>query len=343
MSKVTQEVRDLIFHPEEVKALTIEHLERLRAGKGTRGVPTGLPSIDKYLNPLVPGQLMVVLGRPSNGKTALMAHYIREAALRREAEGIYETAPPIFVTAEMAVEEIQLRELSHAIPLDSIKLYRGQIADWDEVFAAVEQVYEESPVIYLGHSIHSKGRRPRMSMQNIEKAILMIRDEYDAPPEIVALDYAQRLRLDGKARDRRLEVAEIVERTKDLANLLPAPVLLGSQAGRQVEDRMPPIPDARDAKESGNLEETADVVVSVMRPSKYFEINEVIPKTDGLLCSEQLFFIKVIKQRMGEAGKGFWVYFDMALSMLADLEVDRYDLNADEVERYNVTEEGYSN
>lgn len=334
-SRTDREVEDLIYRPEEVRELTIEHLVKLRDGVGVRSVPMGLPHIDRYLNPLTPGQMMVVLGRPSNGKTALMAHYVREAAWRRESNKGSETSPPIFVTAEMAIEEIQLRELSHAVPIDSVKLYRGEVNDWDELFAAVDQVYTESPVIYLGHSIHSKGKRPRMSMQNIERALLRIRDEYDMPPELVALDYAQRLKLDGGVRDRRTEVAEVVERTKDLANMLPSPIILGSQAGRQVEDKMPPIPDAKDAKESGNIEETADVVVSVMRPSKYFEIGEVIPKTDGLVCTEELFFIKIIKQRMGESGSGFWVWFDMSISRLADLEFERYDLNTEEISRYS--------
>lgn len=327
---VNQQIEDLIFSPAEVKAISRQHIDHIRSGVALKGIDTGIRRLDEYLNPIYPGQIGIALARPSNGKTSFMMHMVRRAAMQWSATENPDTLGPIVVSAEMSVEEIAVREISHFIPYNSALLFRGQVEDWDEVDEAINRIYRESPIVYVGHSGYSRDRRPRMSMENISRAVETICDRYGKPPSIVAIDYVQRLSLDRTSKDRRTELSEIVERCKDMALALHTPVILGSQAGRAVESKQPPVPDMEDAKETGNIEETADVIYSLMRPSRYYKIGEIIPKTeDNLICDENLFYIRILKQRMGDAGRGFWVEFDMSISRLADREMDRVYLNED--------------
>lgn len=324
-------VSDLIFSPDQVKEISKTHLDKIRGGDLKSGVRTGVPSLDKYLSPLLPGQMAVVLARPSNGKSLWGMHMIREAATSLvadpDSQENKEFGPPIVVSAEMSIEEIAVREISHFVPYNSALLFRGEVEDWDDIYSTVNQIRLESPIYYIGHSGYSKARRPKITMDNIANSIAAIVEETGKPPKMIMVDYAQRIKLDGVARDRRLEISEIVERCKDMAIAMHSPVVLCSQAGRSVEEKSPPVPDMRDAKESGNIEETADVVFSLMRPSRYYKIGEIIPKTDNLVCDENLFYIRILKQRMGAAGQGFWLHFNVAISDVRELEVNRHYLD----------------
>lgn len=312
----------LIVTPAKAKALGHRYVEELSNPKNKkRGISSGIRSLDTVMNPLLPGQLMVVMARPGGGKTSLMMHFVRESAKAWSSRDKKETIPPIAVSAEMAIEEIILRDISHHLPVDSNELSRGTYGDWEMAHKIVDKMYDEFPVIYIGHTLEKTGRRPRMSIENIWKSLAALREKYQMSPELVSIDYVQRLKLDKISRDRRGEVSEITEMCKDLALEYATPVILGSQVGRQVEDRKPPIPTLQDAKETANLEETADVILSLMRPSKYYQVGEKIPGTkDGMMCTEELFYINLIKQRQGVGDKGFWCHFDMAISRLSDLE-----------------------
>jgi replicative DNA helicase len=321
-------VEGLIVTPEEVRQLTHKYVDELSdKNKMSMGVRSGLKNLDLLLNPLREGQMRVIMGRPSNGKTALMAHFNRDTAQWLIRSKNKEKGPPIFVSAEMAIEELALREVSNYIPLDSVLIERGEAPSWEDVHNGIDQTAMDRPTIYIGHTLMKGGRRPKLSVENIMRCIETVQDKFGKTPALISVDYAQRLKLDKQTRDRRGEVSEIVETIKDMALRFAVPVQLGSQVGRQVDDRIPPVPTLSDAKETANLEETADSVLAVMRPMRYYEIGETIKKAkDGqdLTCSENLFFIEVLKQRQGKIG-GCWCYFDMRISQLADLEI--VDLN----------------
>jgi replicative DNA helicase len=258
--------------------------------------------------------------------TSLMMHFSRVAAQMWSEEKVKTTFPPIVISAEMAIEEIMLREMSHHIPVDSIELERAQYTDWDRVHAAIDEFSELRPIIYVGHSLAGARKRPRISVENIQLCLDVLTDKYGMSPALLSIDYAQRLKLDKVTRDRRLEVSEIVESVKDMALRFAVPTNLGSQVGRQVDERKPPVPDLSDAKETANLEETADSMIATMRPIKYWKEGEIITGTT-LPCRPELFFISILKQRQGTSGTGIWVWFDMAISRIADLETQRVDLN----------------
>lgn len=258
--------------------------------------------------------------------SALMMHFARVGSEQWAAKEKKDRTPPIVVSAEMAIEEIVLREISHYIPVDSIQLERGEYDEWNRVHDTIDNMTEECPIIYIGHSLEQGRKRPRLSVENIWRSLDYLTDTYGMSPSLVSVDYAQRLRLDKVTRDRRLEVSEIVEMIKDMALAFVTPVVLGSQVGRQVDSRNPPIPEIQDAKETANLEETADSVISVFRPIKHYKEGELIPGT-ALNCVPELFFVNILKQRQGVSGKGVWCWFDMSITRIADLEVDRIELN----------------
>jgi replicative DNA helicase len=319
--------QNLIVTPDKTRELAHRYIETITKSTRFHGVVSGLGDLDKIVNPLMPGRLMTIMGRPGNGKTSLMAHYIRTAARRRTAENQAALiAPPVFISAEMSVEEILVREIAHIIPVDSSLIERGIVSNWNVVHEAIDIICEKFPVIYIAHSLLDTDKRPRLSVESIMAAMQEIVQMYGSPPEIVAVDYAQRLKLDKVTRDRRIEVSEITETMKDMALAIGTGVILGSQVGRHVDQKRPPVPELADAKETANLEETSDVILSVMRPSKYYKIGEKIPGTQ-LVCHDSLFYIYVVKQRQGKSGEGVWAWFDMSISKLTNLEVEYLDLN----------------
>ena len=318
-------IHRLVITPEEARDLAHSHVDSIISPQKKRGALSGLSGLDKVVSPLLPGRLMTIMGRPGNGKTSLMAHYVREASLQRtKQQRTKESSPPIFVSAEMSVEEIAIREISRVIPIDSLLLERGEYGDWSKVHDAIDKICEEYPVVYIAHSLQDSSKRPRMSVEVITSAVSAAVDHYGAAPDLIAVDYAQRLKLDKATRDRRIEVSEITETMKDMALAFSTGVILGSQVGRHVDAKRPPIPELADAKETANLEETSDVILSVMRPSKYYQAGDIIPGTT-FKCVDELFYIYVVKQRQGVSGKGMWVWFDMAISRLSDLEIQRTD------------------
>lgn len=328
MSSVSDRISGLIFEPREVS----ERTHRFFADKSVQGksesrvIPSGLSSLDRILNPMPPGHMRVVVARPSHGKTSIMMHYARTMAARWAAQENKTTLPPIVVSAEMALEEIMLREVSNVIPVDSSALERGTFDDWGKTHSAIDYLEESRPYIFIGHSLESDSRRPRLSVENVRLALTMLVDKYGLPPSLVVVDYAQRMKLDRASRDRRQEVSEVVESCKDMTLEFSTALILGSQASRSVDEKRPPIPDMSDAKETANLEETADSVLGLFRPCKTYKEGDKIPGSD-MICTQTLFYVSIIKQRQGISGVGRWVYFDPAVSRLSDLEIERYELN----------------
>ena len=108
------------------------------------------------------------------------------------------------------------------------------------------------------------------------------------------------------------------------------PVLLGSQVGRRVDERVPPVPTLADMKETGNIEEDAHIVLSVTNFAAYYPVGSVIPGSNPQrTVSERELLVGVLKQRMGLVNKWEWVRFDARYSLLADMETRYGDTEMD--------------
>jgi len=323
---------DLVHTPSLASKRLLEYVESIRKEEDRGGLRIGVSYLDNYLAPAVGGKLWVIMGRPGMGKSSLLAHIARRDGLRAAREG----GPyPVVITAEMAVEEYMLRELSHFSEIDSFRIRRNELDDgeWEVIRSIAEDMPKACSVIYVGHSLTGSSRRRRITVNSMKEAIDSVMERYRVDISSIYIDYLQRIGLDRNFRDRRIEMSEIVERCKDMALEYGVPVFLGVQAGRSVDLRNPPVPMLGDGKETGNIEETADTVLGVFRPARVYDVGDFIPGTDPpLVCEEHLFFINVLKQRDGMAGRGFWVYFDMSIAKLSDLELIRMGGDEDGVD-----------
>jgi replicative DNA helicase len=149
-------------------------------------------------------------------------------------------------------------------------------------------------------------------MSDVERGLQFAADEWGMRPGLIALDYLQRIRPEGGGSEHRHQLSLVTERVKDLALAMGCPILLGSQAGRQVMQRKVKIPLIEDAKETGNIEETADALLSVFMPKTGEVLHSLLPMEYGLrprygdiVITEDLLTITVGKRRGGRAGDTF--------------------------------------
>lgn len=311
----------MIYSPRETGELLHLHLEHL-ADEKVVGLSLGFKSLENYLLPLMDGDLGFILARPGGGKTALLLHIARIGA-EQVVSGLDEYGPPIFISNEMPIEELQLRQLSFHTNIDTRSIRFGKNKnDWEMLHTAVEEMNQERPIAYIGASLYDYARTRRMTVETIQREIDSYMQKHGKRPRVICIDYLQRMLTSSYRDNRRLALNEVVEICKDIALDYKMPVVVGSQAGREVDTEKFPVPDTRHGKETGSIEEAGDWVISGMRPSKYYKIGEPIPHSGkNIIVTEELYFIKVLKQRSGEAGRGAWVTFDPRISYFSDLEI----------------------
>lgn len=310
----------VIYHNEAKESL-LKYLERLQDEQYI-GIATGLENLDEFLIPLTPSDMMVILARPSHGKSSLLIYYAMLAAklaVESRTSNI-KFSPPIYITAETPIEELGIKTLSNYSQVDSRVIRTGKkLNDWEKLANDAEEMAKNYPITYVGHSVINP-RRGLITIDYIEECVYEAVDRYKCPPRAILVDYLQRIASPGFS-DRRLGLAEVVERLKDLHMSVGCPLIFGSQAKREVDEKPFPVPDVGDGKETGSIEETADVVISTMRPIKYWKEGQVIPRTDPeLFCTPNLFFINVLKQRNGDSNQGFWVTLDPKVTQFSEME-----------------------
>ncbi len=239
------------FHIKDVLAITFEKLDELHKNKGQlRGVPTGLPTLDKKTNGLQDNNLIILAARPSVGKSSLGINIAQFAATKKQI-------PVAIFSLEMSMEEIADRMLSAESGVDMFKIKTGNMSQ-DEftrmgdaygILAEAPIFIEDTPGINI-MELRTKARRLAL-----EQGI-----------RLVIVDYLQLMRgrnLDNRAQ----EVAEISQSLKNLARELKIPVLALSQLNRAVESRGGG-PQLSDLRESGALEQDADIVMFLHRPDE---------------------------------------------------------------------------
>ena len=290
--------KDTVFTAQQVSKLTVQEIER-RRDTPLDGITTGIPHLDDDLLPLRPGELIPVLGRPSNYKSG-----VKQIITRNAAQQIKDNPDDIviYVTWEQSIEEHGMVEIAAASRIDASQLARGELSEteWAHMLkAAVKRGV--TPLWLIGHSSQAGKRRPRLSMSDLADALAFIVDEMGKRPRLIALDYLQRIRVDGQSRDRRVNVMEIVDRAKDMALAFNVPVLLGTQAGRQVDERKWKLPQMADGQETSNLEQSADKMLSVWMPKTSEMIGSMVGKNPELEVTHDLLYLALLKQKFGAA------------------------------------------
>jgi len=304
------------------------------------GVTTGLVDLDRRLGGLHPSDLIILAGRPSMGKTALatnIAYNAARARKPREADDNTEhTHRILFFSLEMSSEQLATRILSQQSGIPSDRIRRGEInADEFQAFAvASQEMHRVSMFIDDTPAISVSAMRTRARRLKRQSGL-----------DLIVVDYLQLLQpsMGRRAENRVQEISEITRGLKTLAKELEVPVLALSQLSRQVENREDKRPQLADLRESGSIEQDADVVMFIFREEYYLEKGEPIQGVDEkrekfeerhahwqTRRNEVANTASVIiaKQRHGPVGT-IELYFDGARTLFDDL--DRQHGGADQL------------
>ena len=267
--------------------------------EGLVGVPTGLTDLDSRLGGLHKQDLVIIAGRPSMGKTALATNIAFHAAKNIEKKRSKSTVA--FFSLEMSSEQLSTRILSEQSRIRSNDIRRGKVSEKEfEQFIETSKNISELP-LYIDET-------PAITIAAISNRSRRIKRLFGL--ELIVVDYIQLMRSSGKKEYNRVqEISEITQGLKALAKELNVPVLALSQLSRAVEQRDDKKPQLADLRESGSIEQDADIVMFVFRESYYLQNKE--PTVGSIEHAEwqtkmneisHLADIMISKQRHGPTG-----------------------------------------
>jgi replicative DNA helicase len=271
----------------ELMEQTLDLLDKMKASSsGVTGLSTGYIDLDNQLTGLHSGELIILAARPGIGKTSLAMNIAMHVALEEEPKAV-----AIF-SLEMPADQLLMRLLASSARVDMKKLRGGRLTQNDEEkFQDMAGKLYNAP-IYIDDSgglspfdLRAKARRLKQK---------------DPRLSLIVIDYLQLMHQKGKVESRQLEVSEISRALKQLAKELEVPVIALSQLNRKVEERKGGKPMLSDLRESGSIEQDADVVMFIHREDQ----DEGSPDGDEAAKARTAIPVELIvaKQRNGPVG-----------------------------------------
>lgn len=264
---------------EEILTASFDRMEELHKNKGAlRGVRTGYRDLDGMTAGLQRSDLIILAARPAMGKTTLVTNLAYNVATVGKE-------PVLFFSLEMSKEQLVDRMLADASGVDAWNIRTGNLSD-DDFSKLSEAMGEmaEAP-IYIDDT-------PGLSI--LEMRTKARRASHEAPLGLIIVDYLQLMQGSGKSDGNRVqEVSEISRGLKLIAREMNVPVIALSQLSRSVENRTPQIPQLADLRESGSIEQDADIVMFIYREAYYNPETEREGITDLIIA----------KHRNGPVGK----------------------------------------
>lgn len=215
-----------------------------------RGVPTGFGDLDELTNGMHPGQMIIVAARPGVGKSTLAIDFMRSASIRHGKTSV------IF-SLEMSKSEIMMRILSAEtkVPLANMRGGRLDEAEWGRLIDGLDAWSEAK--LFIDDS-------PNLTMMEIRSKARQLKQKHDL--DLIVVDYLQLMSSGKKVESRQQEVSEFSRHLKLMAKELEVPVVAISQLNRGPEARTDKRPQVADLRESGSLEQDADIVLLLYRP-----------------------------------------------------------------------------
>ena len=274
MKKSFMSMRDAVFN-------TMEMLESIH-GKhsGVTGVPSGFSQLDNLTGGFQPSDLVIVAGRPSMGKTALVLSAARNAAIDH-------SVPVAFFSLEMSSQQLVLRLICAEARVNAHNVRTGRLPDdqWRQLSTRIGKLHAAK--IFIDDT-------PALGILELRAKARRLKVEHNVG--MVIVDYLQLMQGPKSAQSREQEISMISRSLKALAKELNVPVLALSQLNRAVEARSDKRPVLADLRESGAIEQDADVVLFVHRPEMYGI------KVEGDKSVENIADIIIGKQRNGPTG-----------------------------------------
>jgi len=274
-------VRDGFVSLGQLARSSLETIEKLHAKKELiTGVPTGFTDLDEMTSGLQPSDLIIVAARPSMGKTSLVLNIAQHVGTKTDRTvGVF--------SLEMSKEQLFLRLLTSEARIDAHRLRGGFLGerDWGRLSQAIGTLSETKIFIDDSPSIGVLEMRAKCRRLAAEHGL-----------HLVIVDYIQLMQGRGRFENRTLEVAAISRSLKGLAKELNVPLVVLSQLSRAPEARSDHRPQLSDLRESGALEQDADVVVFIYRQDQYADKNAPATEAEGV--AELI----IGKQRNGPTG-----------------------------------------
>ncbi|MCF2707423.1 replicative DNA helicase [Arcanobacterium haemolyticum] len=224
-----------------------------------QGVPTGFSELDAKLNGLRPGQMIIVAARPGAGKSTLAMDFCRSAAIHNNLGAAY-------FSLEMSRTELSMRLLAAESRVFLDRMIKGEMTpeDWERVAQTLERISTAPLVI---------DDSPNMTMGEIRAKSRRMKQQHDI--QLIVIDYLQLLTSGAKSvESRQQEVSEFSRSIKLLAKELEVPIIAVAQLNRDPEKRNDKRPQVADLRESGSLEQDADVVLLIHRDDMYDQSSE---------------------------------------------------------------------
>ena len=277
---------DTVYPLKELLGLGLDRIQELgERGSDLTGVPTGYHELDKILLGLQKSSLVIVGARPGMGKTSFALGILAHV-------GVVAQKPALLFSLEMGHLELTQRLLASEAEVNGQSLQTGRIRtqDWAKIGTAVTRL--SNAPIFIDDNPNATVMDIRARARRLKKS--------EGDLGVVIVDYLQLMTGRAKAENRQTEVAEISRGLKILARELEVPVIALSQLSRNLESRQDKTPMLSDLRESGSLEQDADVVMFIYRESEY---NDEVPidRADDAL-------VEVAKHRNGPTGKANLIF-----------------------------------
>ncbi len=312
----------------------VNKIQKIQDG-GLPAVKTGFKEIDKITSGLHEGDLIIIAGRPSMGKTALAMNIVENIAIHAS-----DKKPVAIFSLEMSYEQIVMRMISSCGKIDAQKIRVGNLddEDWDKITKATDSfdgsniIIDETPSIT---PIQIRAKCRRIKRQHKDLALIVI-------------DYLQLMGVGSNVENRVQEISLISRALKSLARELKVPIIALSQLNRSVESRAKTskgrIPQMSDLRDSGAIEQDADIVAFIYRDEVYhdseYKGEEELNKAD----------IKIAKHRNGPIGTaklGFQKEYAKFINLPSNVDLlmqpSNYETDiADEHNKYNFDDDDYS-
>ena len=274
-------VRDGFVSLRDLAQSSLDTIEQLHARKElVTGVPTGFTDLDEMTSGLQPSDLVIVAARPSMGKTSLVLNIAQHVGTKTsKTVGLF--------SLEMSKEQLFLRMLTAEARIDAQRMRRGYLGerDWGRLSQAIGTLSEAK--IFIDDT-------PSIGVLEMRAKSRRLASQHSL--DLIIIDYIQLMQGRGRFENRTLELASISRSLKALAKELSVPVVVLSQLSRAPESRADHRPQLSDLRESGALEQDADVVMFIYREDMYADKSQPPAEGDGV--AELI----IGKQRNGPTG-----------------------------------------